>query len=161
MNHPALTSHLQKRKWLRWIAGTLIALFLLTPLGVYAWRDLLNPCEVEAVKEASTFLSTQLNTYDGVYQVAVTASRTAPWHPVLVLQQILMDTQELSVPTCMQRAKKELLNYMGTVILAFQAYRAGEADSTVLDLIRQSNKQYANFKSELKAIDKCAPLCFR
>lgn len=44
-------------------------------------------------------------------------------------------------------------------ILAFQAYRAGEADATILDLIRQSEAQYANFKTELKEVNKCAPFC--
>jgi len=47
---------------------------------------------------------------------------------------------------------------MGTVILAFEAYRAGEADAAVLDLIRRSEAQYANFKGEFKAVDECAPL---
>jgi hypothetical protein len=50
---------------------------------------------------------------------------------------------------------------MGTVILAFEAYQAGEADAAVLDLIRRSEAQYVNFKGELKAVGDCAPLCIR
>jgi hypothetical protein len=151
----------QKSSRVRWLAGALIVLIIIAPLSLYAWRYLYNPCEVEAVKEASTFLTTQLNFYDRVYQVASTASRTAPYHPVEELKQIRMDTEELTVPACMQTAKKELIHYMGTVILAFQAYRAGEADTAVLELIRQSDVQYGNFKTELKAINECAPLCIR
>ena len=150
----------RKSNRLRWVAGALIVLFLLAPLGIYSWRYLYNPCEVEAVEQASAFLSIQLKTYDGVYQVAATASRNAPDHPVTVLQQILMDTQEVAVPTCLQPAKRELVNYMGTVILAFQSYRAGETDAKILHLVRQSDEQYGYFKTELKEIKKCAPYCF-
>lgn len=74
--------------------------------------------------------------------MAITAFRTSPDHPVNTMKQIFMDTQEVPVPACLQTAKDELINYMGTVILAFQAYREGEADARVRDLISQSNAQY-------------------
>ena len=151
----------QKSRRFRWLVVALIVLLIILPAGIYGWRYLYNPCEVEAVKEASTFLTTRLKTYDGVYQVAATASRTSLDYPVNTLKQIFMDTQELAVPACMQTAKKELVNYMGTVILAFQAYREGKADPTILGLIKQSDTQYANFKAELRAVNKCAPFCFR
>ena len=48
---------------------------------------------------------------------------------------------------------------MGTVISAFQAYRAGEADLTIRGLIKQSDGQYASFKAALKEVNKCAPYC--
>jgi hypothetical protein len=150
----------RKSNYLRWLAAALIILLILAPLGIYGWRYLYNPCEVEAVEQASAFLNIQLKTYDGVYQVATTAARNAPDHPVTVLQQILMDTQEVAVPACLQTAKSELVNYMGTVILAFQSYRAGEADAKIFRLVRQSDEQYGNFKTELKAIKECAPYCF-
>ena len=145
----------------RWLAGTLIVLMIVAPISIYAWRYLYNPCEVDAVKEASTILGTQLTMYDGVFQVAVTASRTAPDHPVNTLKQIFMDTQEVVVPACMKTAKNELMSYMGSVIGAFDAFRAGETDATVMGLIRQSDGQYANFRKELKAVNKCAPYCMR
>jgi len=72
----------QKSNPIRWAAGALIVLFIMAPLAIYAWRYLYNPCEVEAVKEASDFLVIQLKSYDGVYQVAATTSRTSPDHPV-------------------------------------------------------------------------------
>jgi hypothetical protein len=150
----------RKSNYLRWLAAALIILLILAPLGIYGWRYLYDPCEVEAVEQASAFLNIQLKTYDGVYQVATTAARNAPDHPVTVLQQILMDTQEVAVPACLQTAKNELVNYMGTVVLAFQSYRAGEADAKIFRLVRQSDEQYGNFKAELKAIKKCAPYCF-
>ena len=158
---PEAKEPVQKSSRLRWLAGAMVALLILTAAGAYAVYSLRSSCEVDAVEEASTFLTTQLNFYDRVYQVATTASRTAPDHPVNTLKQIVMDTQEIPVPGCMQTAKNELINYMGTVILAFQAYRAGEGDSKVRDLIRQSEAQYGNFKAELKAVSECAPLCIR
>ena len=141
------------------LASVIIVLFIVAAVGLYAWFFVYNPCEVDAVKEASTMLVTQLTTYDGVFQVAATASRTSPDHPVNTLKQIFMDTQEIIVPACMQTAKNELLHYMGTLISAFQAYRAGEANTTIWDLIKQSDAQYANFKAELKAVNECAPFC--
>ena len=142
------------------LASVLIVLLIVAAVGMYTWFFVYNSCEVDAVQEASTILVTQLKTYDGVFQVAATASRTSPDHPVNTLKQIFMDTQEISVPSCMKTAKTELINYMETVISAFQAYRAGEAEATILGLVKQSDAQYANFKAELKAVNKCAPYCF-
>jgi hypothetical protein len=162
MDNPALLETqgtVQKSSRFLLPASALIVLFIVAAVGIYAWYFLYNPCEVNAVKEASAILVTQRKTYDGVFQVATTASRTSPDHPVYTLKQIFMDTQEIAVPACMQTAKHELINYMGTVISAFQAYRAGEADATIRDLIKQSDAQYSNFKAELKAVNKCAPFC--
>jgi hypothetical protein len=146
-------------RWLHWLAGALIVLFFLTPIGLYAWRYVVNPCEVQAVQEASTFLKTQLNFYDRVYQVAVTASPTSLDYPVITMQQILMDTQEVSVPACMQTAKNALISYMEAVIRAFRAWGAGETDATIRDLLQQSDVQYASFRAELRKLNKCAPFC--
>jgi hypothetical protein len=156
---PTSQESVQKSRRFRWLAGALIVFLIIAAVGTYTLHSLRSFCEVNAVKEASTILVTQLKTYDGVYQVAVTASRTSPDHPVNTLKQIFMDTQEVSVPACMQTAKNELINYMGTIISAFQAYRSGEANATIRGLVKQSDEQYANFKAELKAVNKCAPLC--
>lgn len=158
MDNPAQPRSLRSRRIL-WLTSALIVVFLVAAAGMYAWFFVYNPCEVEAVQDASAFLAGQLNTYDQVYQVATTASRTAPDHPVNTLKQIFMDTQQVPVPACMRTAKHELMNYMGTVISAFQAYRAGEADAAVVSLIRESDAQYENFHAELEAVNKCAPYC--
>lgn len=157
MDNAAQPVHRSKR--ILWIASGLVVLLIAAAAGMYTWFFVYNPCEVEAVKEASAFLTGQLNTYDQVYQVATTASRTSPDHPVNTLKQIFMDTQQVGVPACMGTVKDELIDYMGTVIGAFQAYRSGEADAAVVDLIRQSNVQYDAFHAELEAVNKCAPYC--
>jgi hypothetical protein len=59
----------------------------------------------------------------------------------------------------MQTAKEELVNYMGTVIRAFQAFGAEEAESTIRDMINQSERHYGNFNRELEAVKECAPFC--
>ena len=161
MDHPEQLKSRDRQKARRFLfpASALIVLLIVAAAGLYTWIFVLNPCEVDVVKDASTILIAQLKTYDGVYGVAATASRTAPDHPVNTLKQIFMDTQEVSVPACMQRAKNELINYMGAVISAFDAYRAGEADAAVRDLINQSNRHYDNFNTELDAVNKCAPYC--
>jgi len=150
----------EKSSRFRWLVGTLIALFIMAPVGIFAWRYLYNPCEVDAVKEASTFLVTQLKSYDHLYQVASTASRTYLDPPVLVMQQIHLDTQEVAVPACLQTAKNELISYMATVIRAFRAWESGEDDVAIRDMISQSDNYYDHFYDELEAVNKCAPYCF-
>ena len=134
-------------------------LTLITLLGVYPWYLRYYPCEVNVVREASAFLISQRNTYDEAYQFATTVSRTSLEHPVNTLKFIFMDTQDVDVPACMQTAKDELIDYMGTVIRAFGAYGAGEADQAVWDLINQAETHYDNFTAELEAVNQCAPFC--
>jgi hypothetical protein len=140
-------------------ASIVIILLIVAAVGTYAWYTLSNPCEVNAVKEASAFLVGQMKRYDHAYQFAATASRTSLVRPVSVLQQIQMDTLEVDVPACMQTAKNELIDYMGAVNRAFQAFGAQEADITIKGLINQSERHYANFTTELAAVNKCAPFC--
>lgn len=154
-DHPPRSNHI------RWLAGALIVLLVLAPAGVYAWRYLYNPCEVESVQEASHSLLIQSKMYDQVYQSAVDGDRTSLDYPVTVMQQTFMDTQAVVVPVCMQSAKGELLHYMETVIYAFRAFAAGEADEAVRDLVQQSNGHYQNFTTEMEAVKACAPFCFR
>ena len=150
---------LQRSRRILRIVSALVVLLIAAAASMYTWFFVYNLCEVEAVKEASAFMTGQLNTFDQVYQVATTAFRTSPDHPVNTLKQIFMDTQQVPVPACMGTVKDELINYMGTVIGAFEAYRSSEADAAVVDLIRQSNVQYENFHAELEAVNKCAPYC--
>jgi hypothetical protein len=79
--------------------------------------------------------------------------------PVSVLKQVLMDTQQVAVPACMQTAKGELLHYMRTIIRAFDAYAAQEPDTTVRGLVEEAVTHLHNFDSELEAIQQCAPYC--
>ena len=140
--------------------GALTALIVLAAAGRSAWAYLINPCDVGAVKEASAFLTRQLQSYDDLYQFTTTVYPDGLDSPVRKLQQIFMETQAVEVPVCMQAAKGELLEYMGTVIRAFQAYAAGEEGRTLRDLIDQANTHYGNFRSELQAVNACAPFCF-
>ena len=162
MDNPApleIQPPLQKSRRFLWQAGALI-LLLIVAVGAYTWYTLTSSCEVTAVKEASDFLLSQSKRYDQVYRVTADASRTSVLLPVTILQQIFLDTQETVVPACVRTAKNELTNYMETVIRAFQAYAAGEANTTVIDLVRQSDEHYTNFRAELDAVNKCAPFCF-
>lgn len=140
-------------------AGILMILLIVAAVSTYTWYHLYSPCGVKAVEEASSLLLIQMKRYDKEYQFAATAPSTSIVHPVTVLQQIFMDTQEVVVPACMQTAKSELVNYMGTVIRAFLAFGAQEAKSTIRDLVNQSQTHYDNFYTELEVLNKCAPFC--
>jgi len=148
-----------RSKIVRWFAGVFFVLMIVVPTGIYGWRYLLNPCEIANVENGITKLTTQMKVYDHLYQVATTASPSTLERPVLEMQQVQMDTQELEVPVCLRKAKNVLINYMYTVIGALRAWQAGASDSTVLGMITQSDAYYINFKTEIDQINKCAPYC--
>ncbi len=156
---PEIQEIMQNSNRFLFLASVFSTVIIMAAVGIYAWAHLFNPCEVDAVKEASTFLITQLKTYDSQYQFTTTVYQDGIGPPLYKLQQIFMDTQAVAVPVCMQTTKNELLNYMRTVIRAFQAFAAGDADTTIRDLVNQSNTYYDNFRSELEAVNKCAPFC--
>ena len=132
-----------------------------TAVSIYTWYYYYLPrsCAITAVQESSTILASQVKRYDDVYQSATAASQTSAVVPLAVMQQILMDTQQVTVPACMQTAKTELVDYMGTVIRAFDAYIASEGNTKVRDLIDQSEAHFANFTMEMREVKKCAPFC--
>jgi len=151
----------QKSRRFPWLVGVFVVLLIFSAGGAYAWYYYYLPasCEVHAVEEASTILVSQVKRYEDVYQSATAASQSSVVVPLAVMQQVLMDTQQVVVPACMQTAKTELISYMQTVIRAFLAYSAQETTSRVRDLINQSETYYANFSAELKTVKKCAPFC--
>jgi len=151
----------RKSRRLPFLVGVFIIVLIVAAAGVYTWYSLPSSCEVNAVEETSTILISLAKRYDDVYQSATAATQSSAVVPVAVMQQILMDTQQVAVPACMQTAKTKLVNYMGTVIQAFLAYSAHETDATVRGLIDQSETHYANFSTELKEVKKCAPYCIR
>ena len=152
-------SVMQRRR--RWLlpASLIVALLLAAAVGAYGWFFVFHPCELNVVEEASGLLFSQLNRYEDVYQVAISASPTSVVLPVSVLKQVLMDTQQVAVPACMQTAKGELLHYMRTIIRAFDAYAAQEPDTAVRGLVEEAVTHLHNFDSELEAIQECAPYC--
>ena len=141
------------------LAGALTVLLIVAAAGAYAWRAFHSPCEAEVVERTSAFLVTQMMRYDEVYVSATNGTRTSIDYPVTVLQQILMDTQAFDVPACMRTAKSELVNYMGDVVRAFQAFKAGEPDATVKGWLDDSHAHVRIFISELESVRKCAPYC--
>jgi len=149
----------QRSNRFRLPATILIVLTILVGAGTYTWYYKVNACDASAVQETSTFLTTQLKTYDAAFQFATTVYRTGLSRPVNDLQKIYMDTQELGVPACMQTTKKELLNYMGAVISAFQAYMEEKPDATIRSYLNQSNTYYDHFRRELESVKQCAPYC--
>jgi hypothetical protein len=149
----------QKSRRFLVLVSALIIVMIAATVGTYTRYAIVRSCDVSAVEAASILLVRQMDRYDHTYQFATSASREAIVRPVAELQQILMDTQEVSVPLCMRTAKNDLIDYMGTVIRAFQAFGAQEADSAVRALIDQSETHYDEFKTELDAVRECAPFC--
>ena len=141
-------------------ASVFITLLIIAAVGTYIWINVYNSCQVQAVQDASALLTSQLKRYDDLFQATTGVYKNSVVLPVTMLQQIVMDTNDVAVPACMQSAKNELINYMQTVIRAFHAFGADEPDTAVRELIAQSNTHYLNFTTELDAVNKCAPFCF-
>jgi hypothetical protein len=158
---PKAQNTIQRLRRFLWPASVMVALLLAVSAGAYAWFFLFHPCELNVVEEASALLFSQLDRYEDVYQVAISSSPQSVILPVSVLQQILMDTQQVAVPSCMQTAKGELLGYMRTIIRAFDAYAAQEPDESVRGLIKEAVTHLQNFDTELDAVKECAPYCIR
>lgn len=144
----------------RWSAGLLVVLLVASAAGIFLWQSVRLSCEEQAVRQASALLVGQLDRFDHSYQFATSAFQSALDRPLYTLQLIHTYTGEIPVPACMQTAKGELIQYMGTVIRAFQAYRAHEADATFRELLEEADAHYDQFSAELEAVGKCAPFCF-
>ncbi len=156
---PSLPTHQPLLK--HWVIVTIsiVTIGVLAAFVIY-WRIVLpRTCAVTAVQEASSFLNSQLSTFDHEYQFATTVAPESIKIPMATLQQIWLDTRYVSVPRCVQPARAELLEYMRIVLQAFEAYRTQAADSTVSSLVQQSNTHYDAFISKLGAINRCAPYC--
>jgi len=151
---------MKTRRFLWWgSAVVLMAAFAIG--GSYTWYSFARPCEMDAVQDASIFLVTQMKRFDDVYVSATdNPSQTAIIYPVAVLQQILVDTQQVAVPACMRTAKNELINYMQSVVRAFEAYSANKPDTTIKGFLDDSYAHIRNFRVELDAVNKCAPICW-
>lgn len=137
------------------------ALVLLTAaVGLYALFFVRAACDVPAVERASFLLLHQMERFDHSYQFATSAAPDKVVRPLAELQQIMMDTQTVEVPGCLQAAKEDLVEYMGTVVRAFLAYQALEEDA-VRDLVGQSDTHYEEFHVEMEKVMECAPWCLR
>ena len=137
------------------------ALFLLAVgAGLYAFFFVRASCDIAAVERASFLLLHQMERFDHSYQFATSAAPDRIVRPLAELQQILMDTQTVEVPGCLRAAKADLVAYMGTVVRAFLAYQAQDAD-LVRELVGQSDTHYEGFHVEMEQVMECAPWCFR
>ena len=145
-----------RRVWTSFGALVLLA----AAVGLYGLFFVRAACEVPAVERASFLLVHQMERFDHSYQFATSAAPDKIVRPLAELQQIMMDTQTVEVPGCLRTAKEDLVGYMGTVVQAFLAYQAQEAD-LVRDLMGQSDTHYEDFHLEMEKVMECAPWCFR
>lgn len=137
-----------------------VLVLLAAAVGLYAFFFVRASCDLEAVERASFLLLHQMERFDHSYQFATSAAPDKIVRPLAELQQIMMDTQTVEVPGCLRAAKMDLVAYMGTVVRAFLAYQAQEAD-LVRDLVGQSDTHYEEFHVEMGQVMECAPWCFR
>jgi hypothetical protein len=145
-----------RRVWTSFGALVLLAV----AVGVYGLFLMRASCDVPAVERASFLLLHQMDRFDHSYQFATSAAPDKIVRPLAELQQIMMDTQTVEVPGCLQAAKADLVAYMGTVVRAFLAYQAQEED-LVRDLVGESDTHYEEFHVEMKKVMECAPWCLR
>lgn len=147
-----------RRNRVLWLFVGAVVASLLVAASAYV-HSLSASCDPEAVEQASAVLFTQMTRYDDVYVSATNGTRDSIDYPLEVMKQILMDTQQVPVPACLQMARSELVDYMRNVIHAFQAFKAGEADLTIKGYLDESHVHVRVFITELERVEKCAPIC--
>ena len=140
-------------------AGVLMMLLIVAAVGGYTWIALFGPCTVNTVQTASNALLDQLQLFDAMYRSIPSLTPVALFDPMTQLQQILIDTQAVVVPACLQIAQDELVTAMETLIRALLAVMESKPEATVTGLFEKSTAHLDNFSAELKWIDKCAPFC--
>jgi hypothetical protein len=137
-----------------------IALLIVGAVGLYTWYYLYSPCGVNNVKKASSRLTDQATAYNLAFQATRGASASMLMGPITQMEQVLINTREITVPACLQTAKIELVTAMEDTLRAFLAYMEQKPEATVKELVEESTTHLENFSAELEAINKCAPLCW-
>lgn len=144
---------------LLWIGGGVMLLLIVAAIGGFAWLALYGPCSVKKVETASNTMRDQLQLFDATYQSTSSLNVVELLGPMTQLQQILIDTEKVVVPACLQAAQFELLTVMETLVRAILAEMESKPEATAANLIEKSNKHRDNFTAELEWINKCSPLC--
>ena len=140
-------------------AGVLMVLLIVGAVGAYTWFALYGPCTVNTVEAASAVLFDQLILFDAIYQSIPSRAPLALIGPMTQMQQILIDTQKLVVPACLQPAQNELISAMESLIRGLLAIMESEPEATFAKLMEKSQKHLDNFTAELEFVNKCAPFC--
>ena len=140
-------------------AGVLMVLLIVGAVGAYTWFALYGPCTVNTVEAASAVLFDQLILFDATYQSISSRAPVALIGPMTQMQQILIDTQKLVVPACLQPAQNELISAMESLIRGLLAIMESEPEATFAKLMEKSQKHLDNFTAELEFVNKCAPFC--
>ncbi|HET9909791.1 MAG TPA: hypothetical protein VFQ23_24295 [Anaerolineales bacterium] len=150
-------------RWSRllWAGGIVMLLLIVAAVSGYTWIALYGPCSVNTVESASNSMLDQLELFDEMYQSIPTLSPLELFEPMTQLQQILIDTKKVVVPTCLQTAHLELTTAMESLMRALLAIMESKPESTSAGLFEKSNKHRDNFTAELEWINKCSPFCPR
>lgn len=140
-------------------AGVLTVLLIVGAVSVYTWFALYGPCTVNTVEAASAVLFDQMILFDAIYQSIPSRAPVELFGPMTQMQQILIDTQKLVVPACLQPAHNELISAMESLLRALLAIMESEPEATFAKLMEKSQKHLDNFTAELGFVNKCAPFC--
>lgn len=140
-------------------AGVLMVLLIVGAVGVYTWFALYGPCTVNTVEAASAVLFDQLILFDAIYRSIPSRAPVGLIGPMTQMQQILIDTQGLVVPACLQPAQNELISAMESSMRALLAIMESEPEATFAKLMEKSQKHLDSFTAELEFVNKCAPFC--
>ena len=148
-------------RWTRllWAGGVVMLLLIVAAVSGYTWVALYGPCTVNAVQTASNVLLDKLQLFDAIYQSIPSLTPIELFDPMTELQRILIDTQKVVVPACLQIAQNELIIGMETLVRALLAVMESKPEATAAALFEKSTTHLDNFRAELEWIDKCAPFC--
>jgi hypothetical protein len=151
---------LKQRKTLSDLLIVLVAaLCILVIGGGVGWHYFYGPCGVTRVEDAGHVLRDQVQVYDDAYNIAASTARISLAGPVAELQRILRETENIEVPSCMEKAKNELVLSIDDSVKAFLAFMSEESDIAVGSLLDSSVTHLGNFNKEMDVVDACKPFC--
>lgn len=135
------------------LAGILLA------AAAIAWYWFYGPCGITRVDQAIEALSSNNDDFWKTTQLASSTSRIALSGPVQHLQEINQQTEDLSVPTCLEEAKQSYSRSQQETIEGFLAFMAEESDALVESKLHNATTYLGTYQLQIETVMKCAPFC--
>lgn len=118
-----------------------------------------GPCEVEAVQAASVAFRDIITQWQDAYKIANSTARISLSAPVSAMQSLRRQATNITVPPCLDNAKRNLTDSMDETINGFLAFMAQKHESVVSSHFDNAQAQLEQFTTKLQTVIACAPDC--
>ncbi len=132
-----------------WIISILVIILSIVLSGCEKTVDeVTDPCAADAVAEAMKPITWQMHKFDDTTGVAGITPQQSLVVPVLELQKIRRDLEELEVPECLLTLQQAGINYMNSAITYLGMFMASVAQENVQSAITSSQNLRLVYESE-------------